>query len=68
MMPVTLDSLLIKLIDLSIATGRLKTPALAGQAEVATILKVNISYIAFTTILVKRRIYILSKNNFEIFL
>ncbi|WP_339868136.1 hypothetical protein [uncultured Algoriphagus sp.] len=38
--------------------GRPMTPALAGQAEVASTLMFNISYIAFATLLVEKRIII----------
>ena len=41
-MPVTLDSLLVRMDD-----RRPKTPALAGQAEVASIIKFNICFFAF---------------------
>ncbi|WP_339867152.1 hypothetical protein [uncultured Algoriphagus sp.] len=55
MMPDTFDTLLIRLED-----RRPKTPAVAGQAEVASNLKFNRSYIAFATLLVEKRIYIIS--------
>ncbi|MFC5623427.1 hypothetical protein [Algoriphagus winogradskyi] len=39
--------------------GRPMTPAVAGQAEVASIFKYNRSYIAFDTLLVEKRMYII---------
>ena len=53
MMPVSLASLVNRLED-----RRPKTPAVAGQAEVASILKFNISYFDFATFLVEKRKYI----------
>ena len=50
-MPVTLDILLIRLKDL-----RHKPPAVARPAEGASILKFKISYIAFDSLLVEKRI------------
>ncbi len=37
--------------------GRPMTPALAGQAEAASILRFNISFFAFDSILAQKRIY-----------